>query len=359
MPSIFMKLINAFKPKKKVHIEIDPESVRKHHLVQALANENATLKGKNAKLLSELGELRESKKDIKEEDEVRIELNEQKKQLEKKHYPKYLSLMSLCKRIIYNKKLKENLYFYNFDGSEKLAKFGDFGLSGDGKFVLLDDKKRVITYGKNLNDVFWSVGGLEVDIKANKIPLCLDKDGGFVENPMVWEASELIPTKDGKFRYSKARKKPFYEYIKELMSEISKKQEHIEELELTLINMQRDLDDLRIGERIAEDSAETSRSELGQTEKSFGAIHKIFRGTERELSQLRDTNVILEDNLQKLENQVETLRGEAEKEGTKLSFDKALETIQNIKRELVRDEPSVKIVEVPTKQENLMQNPKK
>lgn len=352
MSSISNFFKKLFRIKEEVHIELDAESIKKHHLINAMANERAEHLGIIARLKKEIGELRESEKDINEEDEVRIELNEQKKELQKKSYPKYFSLMGFARKLRDNKKLKNNLFFYDFQGAEKLAKYGDIGFSGN-EIVLLDNKRKVIISGKNPQDIFWSVGGLETDINAKKIPLCLDENGGYVENPMVWEASELTPTRDGKFKYSKARKKPFYEYIKELMAEIGEKQGYIEELELTNTELQKENDDLNIAERVAEDSAETSREELGMAEKRTSAVERVFRSTERDLSQIRDINIILEDNLEKLEKQVEVLRKEAEREGTKLSFDKALETIQNIKRELVKDMPEKeiqiveKVVEVP------------
>ena len=48
-----------------------------------------------------------------------------------------------------------------------------------------------------------------------------------------------------------------------------------------------------------------------------------------------------------LERELEKMRKLAEREGTKLSFERALETIQQIKRGLVRDMPDkeVQIVE--------------
>lgn len=347
MASRFMRFLQKLLgPKEVRHLELDPESIKKHHEIKSLAYENAELKGELGRVKSELGELRESEKDLKEEDEVKIELDRQSKEIRKKNYPKYFSLKAFFRRLARDK--KGDLFFYDFQGSEKLGKFGDIGFS-NGEIVLLDNKRNIITHGKNIQNIFWSVGGLETDIKAKKVPLCLDKDGGYVENPMVWEAAEYLPARDGKFKFSKARKKPFYEYIKELMGEIGEKQEYIEELELTCTGLQKQIDDLAVSERVSEDSAETSRAELGKAEKRVSSIERIFRGTERDLTQVRDINVILEENLTKLESQVESLREEAEREGVKLSDDKAMESIQNIRRELVRDEPEkeIKIIQAP------------
>jgi len=347
---ILNNLLKLFSKKKVVHIDLDSESVRTHNTIRALANENAELKTEKAKLLSELGKLRKSKKDKEEEEEVKFALNEQKNELEKKSYPKFFSLKSFFKKILTNKEFAKKVGFYSWNGETKLGKFGDIGLGFDGRIYLLDDKKNIIIHGETLHDIFRRIPALHNDLKAGMIPINLDEELGYMENIEVWEAPEIIPTLDGKFKYAKARKRPLYEYLAELRAKISEQQETIEELEMTITKLQEENDELKIAQRVAEDSAETVRAELSQAEKNVSAIERIFRATERELSQLRDANMILEDNLEKLEKQVETLRKEAEREGVKLSFDKALETIENIKRNLVKDMPEkeVQIIEKPT-----------
>lgn len=344
---IWTKIVNFFKPTKKVHVQLDPDSVKAHNLIRALANENAELKGEKAKLVSDLGKLRESTEDKEDEENVKYELNAQKKELELKKKMPYFSLKAFFNKIFKKKKYRDKLYFYSFDRGKRLAKFGDFGFSADGDFVLLDDKGREVMKMDNLKDIFQSVPALGNDIIDKKIPLNFTRDGEYVENPMVWEVPEITPTEDGKFRYAKARKKPFYDYLAELRAQMGHQQSYIEELELTNTKLQQKNDELSIAQRVSEDSAETSRTELSQAEKDVSAIKKVFRSTERELSQSRDINIVLEDNVDKLRLQLEEMRKEAEREGVKLNFDKALESLLNIRRELIKDEPSkeVRIVE--------------
>lgn len=322
------------------HIEIDPEFIRKDHLVKAMAVENANLKGELAKYISAEGKRRESEKDYEEEAEVRIELNEKKKELEKKVYPKYISLTKFFRKIISNKALREKLGYYSFDSSEKLAKFGDMGLASNGEIVLLDDSGRVILAGKEVKDVFWNIAGFESDFLAERIPLCLDKDGGYIENPMVWEASELIPVGNGKFKYSKAKKKPLYEYIKRLMAENAEKHEEIMELETALTEFQKKMDDLTIAQRVSEDQSQTSQAELSKVEKDASAMSRVFRTTTKDLTQVRDMNMIYEENLDRLERELKKMSEKAEGTETQVSFEKALELIQNIKRGLAREAAS-------------------
>lgn len=340
-------LLRGLRKPKKVHVSLDADSVREHNMIRALANESAELKGELARYRVEEAKDRESKKDQEEEEEVRWKLNEEKQELEKKTYPQYFSLKHFFNRLSRNKKFREKIGFFSFDRSTKISEFGDIGFSGDGDIILLNQEGEVIMKMRNLNDIFQSVGGLGNDAQAFKLPINVDKEGRYVENIMVWETPELVPTKDGRFKYAKARKKELYKYLNELRAQISEQQDHIEELELTNTHLHRENDELKVAQRVAEDDSETSRSELGQAEQSVSAISRIFRGTERELAQIRDTNVILGDNLDKLETQLTKMRDEAEREGIKLSDDRALETIQTIRRSLVRDEPSkeVRIVE--------------
>lgn len=329
------------------HIEIDPEFIRKDHLVKALAVENANLKGELAKYISAEGRRRESEKDYEEEAEVRIELNEKKKELERKVYPKYISLTKFFRKLITNKQLRKELGFYSFDSSEKLAKFGDLGLASNGEIVLLDDSGKVILAGKEVKDVFWNIAGFESDFLAGRIPLCLDKDGGYIENPMVWEASELIPMGNGKFKYSKAKKKPLYEYLKQLMEENAEKQAVIMELETSLKQFQKKIDDLTIAQRVSEDQSQTSQAELSKVEKDGSAMSRVFRTITKELTQVRDLNISYEDNLDRLERELKKMSEKAEGTETQVSFEKALELIQNIKRGLSREEANN--IQPPTK----------
>ena len=351
-------IIKFFTPKKRIKIELDSESVREHNVIKGLANENAELKGEIGKLTAKFGKLRESEKDKEEDEDVRWELNKQKKELERKVYPKYLSLKSFYYKLLRDKKFKKNIGFYSFDRGKKLASFGDIGFSSDGDVVLLDDKGEVLMKMRSLNDIFQSVAGLGNDIATYKIPLNVDRTGGYVENIMVWESPELTPSIDGKFQLTKARKRHLWEYLNELRDKIGGQHQYIEELELTNTELKKDNDGLKVKSRVAEDSSETLREELSENEQSVKGVHRLFRKTERDLSQVRDINIIIEDNLEKLENQVTKLRDEAEREGIKLSDDRAMELIQRIRRELVRDEPTppTKIIEkIVEKPQNIPQ----
>lgn len=321
------------------HIDLDPESIRKHNTIRALANENVDLKADKGKLLSQLGRLRESKKDQEEEEDVRWELDSQRKELQRKSYPKYFSLKSLFNKLRI-KKFKDKLGFYSFDSSTKLGKFGDIGISSSG-IVLLNDQNQVLLSGKKAEDIFWSVPGLGTDVSVGKIPLCLDSDKGYVENLMVWDAPILTPTSEGNYNYAKAKKKPFYEYIKELMAEISDKNIEIERLERTNTKLDSNLGDSTRAQRVSEDQAETSSEQLSEAEKTTSAIGRAFRRTEKELMALRDKSAIFEAYINQLEEELVKIREIAEGEATKDRMKGAISLIQDIKDKVYMDNSAV------------------
>jgi len=343
--NILQKLKGLILGKKKVHIHLDEESVREHNTIRALANQNAELKAESSKLKSDLSKYQEREKDITKDEDVRIELDKRNRELKQKSYPKYTSLKALFSKYLKDKRFRKKLGIYSFNREKKLDKFGDLGFDSQGFIVLLNDKQEVLLRVRNPNELFQSVGALGNDIESGKIPINVTPNGEYVENLMVWEAPELVPTGSGKFKYATAKKKELYKYLNELRDEIGEKIEKIEELELTNTKLQNKVDELKVAQRVAEDSSETSRAELSENETNVSAITKIYRGMERELAKVRDVNSIIEDNLAKLEEQVEILRGEAERRGVKISDDRAMEIIQQIRRELVRDEPE-KVVEI-------------
>lgn len=353
MNKLTFKLKKAFEwlfPRKKTtkHITIDEESVKKHHEIRGMANQIAELKGKIAKYDVEEGKKRERKRDKGEEEEVKIFLDKKKREIIKKTTPKYYSLKTFFNKLYKEKKFRNRLSFYSFDRSKKLGKFGDFGLSSDGDFVLLDDNRNLVIKMPRLNDIFQSVSALSNDINTFKIPLNMDGEGGYVENLMVYEAPEIIDTGKG-MRFQKARKRPVYEIIQEYNERINESNNYTEELE-TLVNEQKKkIDDFERANKIERNSAETARTELSKAENRVTAIERSFRGMENELIHRRQKEEINEKNIEKLEKELDIMRGKAEREGVKLSDEKAREIIENIRTQIVRDLPE-KQIEVIEKQ---------
>lgn len=332
--SMIEKLLDKFKKPKVVHEAIDPSSVKENHLVRDLAIENAELKGKLMKIEAEKGEKRESDKDKEEEDEVRLVLDKRSKELREKADVKFFSLRMLFQNLFYNKNFKNRLKYVTFDRKTILSQFSDWGFSSDGDIVLLDDKGEVLLKGKTLTDIFQSVPALETDIMNGIIPINLDEEKGYVENLQVSELAEIVPTEDGKFYYSKAKKKPLYQYVQELQNDISDLKSEIEVLETTNGNVQMQNDDLSRTTRVLQNMVNVFRKNYGENEKAFNGINQIFTDQSRELMQQRLYNSNLEEWSEALETVAEELRARAEREKTKLSDDKAFEKINRMKTEM-------------------------
>jgi len=351
MTSLFTKLINFLKKKEVRHIQLDPETLKNNETISALAYENAELKGELNRVKSKEIEEKKLEEQRKSEDKIKVFLNKQKQEIEIKKQPTYFSLRAFFNKLRKDKKFRKSLAFYSFDGSTKLSPFQDIGFTSDNKMVLIGKNGEVIMTGERIQDLFYNLGSLRMDVMAKRIPLPVTPEGGFFENIMKnWEPAQIIPTPEGKFQYTHAPKKPLYAHLKELQEERSGLQQELEQRDLTITGLQNEIRELKIAMKMYRNNSETAVSNLSQAENESSEITKAFRGLSNELAKQRDTNVVLEDNINKLENQLEKMRDEAEREGIKLSDNKAMEIIQTIRRELVRDEPSkeVHIIEKPS-----------
>ncbi|MCX6748704.1 MAG: hypothetical protein NT076_03795 [Candidatus Pacearchaeota archaeon] len=336
----FLESIRKFfrRQTKIVEVPIDADSIRENHLVKALSYENAELKGKNAKLETEIGKQRQAEKDLDEEENVKVALDEKKKELRMLSQGQVFSLRSFFAKYFRDKKFRDKLAIYSFDRSTKLANFGDLAIADDGDFVLLDKKLNMVLRMSNLKDLFQSVGALGVDVASAKIPIWLDKNGGYIENVMEYEAPELIST-GNKLKFAKARKRPVYEIIQGLNNQIGELQQDLAESEMMNTQLQNKLDSLDSTLRVNETMAETSRAELTTNEERLTGIDRVFRNTQRDMLRLQTLNQVEEDNINKLENEIEIMREKAEREGVKLADEKVLDLITRIRSTLVNELP--------------------
>ena len=327
-------------PKRVVHIPISPESVKDNHQIKALAFENAELKGENAKLKDFIGKIKERDQDKNEEENVKAMLNDQKDEIKLKSQGKVLSLKKFYERYFRDKHFREKLGIYSFDRSTRISGFGDIGISEDGDFALFDSEGNLVLRMEKLKDMMQSVGALGNDLARGMIPVNLDKEGAYIENIMVYEAPELIQTGD-KLRYAKARKRPVYEIIKQLNGQISELHSDLQEAEAVNTELQNKIDRLNADNKVYEEMSETSRAELSHREQSVTGIDKAFRTIQRDMFNFQNINVIQEDNISKLEEEIEEMRDKAERQGVKLSDERALELIQNIRSTVVNELPDV------------------
>lgn len=346
MATLFNKIINFFKKKEVKHIEVDPDSIKKHNIIRAQQNKIAKLQAEINKIQIKEANEKKREEDKEKDIEVRKALDKQKKQIASKNIPKYFSLKKLFNKIRRDRRFRKSLSYYSFDGAKELASFEDMGFTEDGSFVLIGDGGEIILRAERPNNLFWSVAGLNTDVMSGKILIPVTKEGGYVENIMVWDPAKVIPIPGGRFKYSEAGKKPLYKLLADHQRKISILQGEIEQKDETLVELQTQNNTLKRDLRVLGKLNEASNKNLSEVESEGTEMAKSFRRLVRELAKSRDANTVIEANLDKLDRELEAMRSEAEREGVKLSDAKAIEQIKQIRRELIRDEPeNPKVIE--------------
>ncbi len=326
--------------KKEIHL--DPSSLDENKVNKALQFAYVEEKAKVDKLKKEIAKLRNSSEDQKEEEEIKLVLNQKKQELEHINTTKYFSLGEFFRRYLSDKNLQRKIYFTDFERGEKIDQFKDIGFSEDGQIVIVGKENNVIMKMERLKDIFQSVRGLSNDVLSGKVPLNLDRDGAWIENVMDYEVPQIQRNGMG-LQYYKARKRPVYEIITDKNKVIARLQSELEDQEELNSELMQEMDNLKRGLRLQEGNSEIMATDISKMEKSSSSMMKAMNSITNRLEEQQNLNIILEDNLEKLENQIEKMRDEAEREGIKLSDDKALETVKQIRRELVRDEPSKEV----------------
>lgn len=329
------KIINAiFGKKKVVHVDLDPESVKKHNLVRAMANEKSELLGEIAELKSIIGKSREREEDKKEDENVRWELDNQRKEIIKNKNVNFFSLSSFFNRVSRNKKFRKQLGFYDRKRGKKLASFGDIGFSSDGRIALFDDKGGLVMAMERIHDIFASVEGLETDAKNKIISLNVNSEGEYIENIEVQDIPEIYVTPEGKFQYTKAKKRKVYEYINDLNNQVADGLEELKEMEVAFNNLQMDNSKLKVENKRNFNMVEVLRKEVSVNEKDYLEMKDGYMTLTKQLAQVRDTNANLNDDLDSLRTILERVRDLAEGEQTKDKLKQAVGMILDIRKEL-------------------------
>jgi len=317
------------KEKKIIRYDLSPDSIKEHNIIRGQANQIAELQAIVAKFKAQQSKQRQLEEQKQEEENIKVYLQEDKKRIDKKQVQKFFSLKSFFYKYFKSEAFKKKLKITTFDRSTDLGVFGDFGFVGN-QFVILNNKNQRILGTRELKDLFQSVPALSNDISALRIPINLDKDGGYVENPMMWEAPEIIREEEG-FRYSKAKKRPFYELLKEKDAMIQQGYADLEESESTILKLQNRLDELEISNKANEKSGEIARAERVKTAETVSNIEKIWKDTETELTKMRQISVIQEDEIDSITRELKKLRKKAQDEGVTLKFDEVLKRLRKTK----------------------------
>lgn len=328
------------KQKRIIKVPISPESINDNTQVKALAYENAELKGDSARKDKVIAEYKQRDVDKNEEQSVKVALNDEKTELRLKSQGQVVSLKKFYNKLLRDKKFRDRLGIYSFDRKTRIAGFGDFGFADDGGIVLLDNNGNQIMKMSNLNDMLQSVGAFGNDVARGMIPINVDSEGGYIENIMIYQASELVK-KGNKLEFAKARKRPVYEIIQDLNSTIGEYQEEAEENELLIIELNNKVNKQSSELKVYGKMSETSRAELSHIENKTLGIDAAYRTIQRSVINGQNLAVINEETIAALEKELSDMMAKASREGVKLSDEKALELFQEIRSNVINELPDI------------------
>ena len=315
--------------KKIIKYNLEPESIKTHNIIHGLSNQVAELQAELAKSKTRESEKRQLEEQKQDEEKVKTYLQEDKKQLDKKNSETFFSLKSFFAKYFKNEKFRNNLKITTFDRSTDLGIFGDCGFSGN-QFVILNNRNQKVLGTTELKDLFQSVPALGKDVSCMRIPINLDKDGGWIENLMVWDAPSIIREEEG-FRYTKAKKGPLYKLLEEKNARIQLISADLEEAETTITELQDKIDELEITNKANTKSANIARTERVKIIEKSSKIEEMFGNIETELTKMRQKEVITQDEITQMEKSLNSLREKAESEGIALKFDEVVDKLDKVK----------------------------
>jgi hypothetical protein len=230
--------------------------------------------------------------------------------------------------------LAKALKFVTFDRGSDIAPFDDIVFSGNNICLTTKKNKVVVLRAEQLKDLFQSTNALSRDVASGMIPINLDKDGGYVENLMVWKPAEIVNGDEG-IEYKSARKEPLYKYLQEKEDIITELRDELEHEQLTNVELQSKVNDLQLAIKLSSKSSEIANNEKSKMVEKVSEIEKAFGRMEQDIVRLQTISVIDTDSINKLQSQVDRLKKEAEKSGSTPAFMEAIENIERISSILI------------------------
>lgn len=292
-----MGILNFLRKKKIVKVNLNSDDLTDYQKLQEALNEIAYLRGQEARRKAEEGKLRKQDKEKQEEEQKINELNKQEVELNKKD----LNGFSLFKLLEYQKKAKNKVQFTTYDGKKTIGLVEDFLITADGGLAVVSGGK-IVWASKDINHVFYSVGGLNNMAKNYMIPLCVNDKGQFQPNIMQEETTDVVMSTDGKFRINRISRKPFNELladkdeeIGELQTELMADEEIIGEQQKEINEKERELNLHKTRADVIQSELSMALSKVNEIEMASGQIAR----QNTKLTQLKEINEDLIDTADK------------------------------------------------------------
>jgi len=311
--------------------QLDPQSVKTNQTILNQQNQIAELQGMVSNYrVKEMAE-RESEKDYSEEDAIKQELADEGKIIRKKELGSYFSLRTFFKTLDNpkNKGFRESLCFTTFDRKKKISPVIDIGI-GAKDIILIGEKNKVILRAQSPQQLFQNPESLGNDVESMKIPINLDEEGGYIDNPLLWDMASARQTDEGEIEYASAKRKPFYKHLQEKDEYNQELLEKLEEREGTIIDMQQKVDDLQLAHKTNSKSAEVARNEKTKMAQKVSEMEKAFNSITSELTTYQQIYSTDEAEIKRLTEIVEKLNEETKNMKSTPEFKQAMETLENV-----------------------------
>lgn len=340
------------KPKIVKVSPLDEENIRKDKQIREMAK---ALKARDAQLAKEQAKkklIEEKKKDIRKEEELAQELNEQKQEILKEKFEGGSSLMKFYAHYLKSKRFRKRLVIVDREDSKELARFGDFVTLPGGYFGITDHGGNVLVYGKQLKDIIYKPDSLANQFKIGRIRLPCTKDWVFIPDIEEVEMPEMTMefAKNGGIKWARVQKSKLKQIIIDRELIMRDYEEQIEHYENSIIGLKRELVDAKRSLRVAINSSEVAQSELSKMTEKVMTFEQRIGDFQMQIINLTQLKTINERMVETLERVHADLLERVEELGVKPESQKILNTLQST-IEWAKRNTAETIIEQPMKEE--------
>jgi len=314
-----------------------------------MAKEIASLRAQVGKSHAEKRQQQESEEDEEKEREVNKHLKEQEKDLDSQElgkviflgdfYTKYFGLSE--SNLIWSKrkisKWGESVRFLDRNRENK-HKFGDFGFTTKGLFVVADRDKNIIGKFPLPQGLFYKYSSLVNDFIDKRIVLGTDKDGNYA--PEIDDIEIPVPVfndETQEYEISEQLRANARDLIIQKDTENRLQSQKIEQLEIIVTDQKETIKNLKLTKNLYEKKADNAKSDLSMAlDKVIEVQKKDYKKSGR-IVHLSESGSMKEERIESIENvnkelldKVENHEGKTKKELAKAEFKDAVDFVEKI-----------------------------
>jgi len=289
------------KVKKKIikEVTIGPQEVKVISRDDILRNMQKKIGYLEADLAFEKEKRKSIEKKYLKKEEINVNEVLSKRELELMS-KEYLGAFSFRKLFSYILRRNKKILVTSFDGGEVFGTFEDFLILKDGRFAIkLEEEERPILSGKDTKSIFYMYQGITNTLKRGFIPLCLSRDGGYVENIIAKEVPDIIEVR-GKRIILEDNDQELYKIIEDKNRLISRLMNKLEIISLQLHKEYEKNRDLKRKLKSAIIRAETAEGLAEKMNVEYQQLRIQIDQLIRENATLEHSKKIVEDYVRQL-----------------------------------------------------------